>query len=143
VAHISGDPTEAAPVQAQIETAAGLRQRLKEAEVREAINDVCATLHHLGTDSQTQDVKLGPTPRAKVGIDGQETMALLDTGSPVTIVSLEYLLQVLCLTQKPGVTPEEWRSMTENRLQPTTLTLRNYGGDQLNIVRQILVNLTC
>ena len=33
--------------------------------------------------------------------------------------------------------------MVEERLQPTTVSLRKYGGEELDIVRQISVNLTC
>ncbi len=43
--------------------------------------------------------------------------ALLDTGSPVSIVSLEFLLDVLAKRGLEGQSPEEWRQEVEKRLQ--------------------------
>ena len=39
--------------------------------------------------------RLGPTVYAPVAVDGVTTNALVDTGSPATIVSLEFALKVL------------------------------------------------
>ena len=142
VAHISGDLATVTPVEMPKETAAELRQKLKEAEVREAISDVFVTLHGLETGTNSEGVKLGPTPKAQIILEGEATTALLDTGSPVTIVSLEHLLRILARTRPPETTPEQWRAKVEDRLKPTSLNLRNYGGDELNIVRQISVSLT-
>ena len=141
VAHISEDKVVVTHTDPPTETVAELRHKLKEAEVREAISDVCVTLHVLETGPNSKGVKLGPTPRTQVKLEGEATTALLDTGSPVTIVSLEYLLQVLARTRQPGITPEQWRATVEERLKPTNLNLRNYGGEELNIVRQISVTL--
>ena len=62
---------------------------------------------------------------------------LLDTWSPVTIVSLERLLQVLAKRKPQTQTPEEWRCEVEARLKPTQVDLRSYGGGHLPVVRQI------
>ena len=42
-------------------------------------------------DSQS----LGPTLTAEVCVEGRPSQALLDTGSPVSIVSINFLLQAL------------------------------------------------
>ena len=110
--------------------------------MREAISDVCVTLHGLETGTNSEGVKLGPIPKAQIILEGEAITALLDTGSPVTIVSLEHLLQILARTRPPGTTPEQWRAMVENHLKPTSLSLQNYGGDELTIVCQISVSLT-
>jgi hypothetical protein len=82
-----------------METAAELHWKLKAAEVREAVSDVRATLHSLKPGQDPGGVKLGPTLQVQIRLEGESTTALLDTGSPVTIVSLEYLLQVLAHTK--------------------------------------------
>ena len=41
------------------------------------------------------DVKLGSVLTSTVEVEGEPVEALLDTGSLVTIISLEWLLQVL------------------------------------------------
>ena len=120
---------------------AELREKLKQTEVQDAMDKACATLHHLEAGQIVSGVRLGPTLKTQVLLEGEETTALLDTGSPVTIVSLEHLLQIFARNHEPGTTPEQWRRKVKERLQPTTLTLHNYGGDQLNIVRQVEVNL--
>ena len=135
VARISQTSLATAQGDQTVETVAELRQKLKAAEVREAIHGARATLHSLKPSQDTCDVKLGPMLQAQVELEGVDTTALLDTESPVTIVSLDYLMQVLVRTRKTGTTKEQWRTMTEERLQPTTVSLRNYGGDELNIVR--------
>ena len=59
----------------------------------------------------------------------------------MTIVSMSFLLSALAKQRAPDQTPEEWRRWVEVRLQPPTLTLRNYGGGQLFLLRQIKVSL--
>ena len=69
--------------------------------------------------------------------------ALLDTGSPVTIVSLEFLLQTWAIPlsdvgarQKPiDQTTADWEAEVRVWLTPPTLTLINFGGDELSIIR--------
>lgn len=63
--------------------------------------------------------------------------ALVDTGSPVSIVSLKFLLQVLAGKKRENQTPEEWKAEAKQRLKPPTISLRDYGGGELDIVSQI------
>ena len=50
--------------------------------------------------------QLRPTPTAMVKLEGSETEALLDTGSPVTIVSLQFLLEALAKQKRKKQSPE-------------------------------------
>ena len=69
--------------------------------------------------------------------EGRPVQALLDTGSPVTIVSLEFLLQTLAKQRPASQTVAEWQVAVKARLQPPSVTLQSYGGKELNIVRQV------
>ena len=71
---------------------------------------------------------------AEVSVEGEIIEALLDTGSPVTIIPLEALLEILAKQRRPDQAISEWRTTTESRLEPTSLILKNYSGDNLKIV---------
>ena len=62
---------------------------------------------------QRSDLKLGPVPKARVEIDGEMVDALLDTGSPVTIVALEFLLQVWAKKKPSEHSPQDWKAEVE------------------------------
>ena len=53
--------------------------------------------------------------------------ALLDTGSPSTIVLLEFLLEALAKQKKPEETPHEWQARVEQKMEPPTIPLCSYG----------------
>ena len=59
----------------------------------------------------------------EVELKGEPVAALLDTGSPVTITSLDFLLKVWGKIRPPGQKPEQWQASVEKRLEPTTVTL--------------------
>ena len=105
-----------------------------------ALQKVTATLHTLSPKEPA--TQLGPVPTAEVELEGEKIEALLDTGSPATIVSFEYLLQVLAKRRPPNQSPEEWQKQVKKRLEPTSVALRNYGGGQLPVVRQIRATLS-
>ena len=77
-----------------------------------------------------------------VELEGTSTKALIDTGSPVTIVSLKFLVNALAKQRPPHQSPSNWRAEVEKRLLPPSVPLRKYGGGELNIVREIRVTLT-
>ena len=118
---------------------AELRRQLQEAELEEAITTVEATMHGITPEALTRGTTMGPTPTARVWLEGKETEALLDTGSPVSIVSLQFLLGALALARKEDESLAAWRAKVQERLEPPTITLRNYSGGKLNIVREIQV----
>ena len=53
----------------------------------------------------------------------------MDTGSSVTIISWEWLLQLLAKKRQEGQSPSEWKAEVEKQLKPTTVVLKNYSGD--------------
>ena len=60
--------------------------------------------------------------------------ALIDTGSPVTIISLEWLLQLLAKQRQKDQSPNEWKVEVEHWLEPTAVVLLNYSEDRLRVV---------
>jgi hypothetical protein len=79
---------------------------------------------------------------SKVQLEGCPVDALLDTGSPASIVSLEFLLEALAKQRKLDESPQQWRKRVEKRLQePPGALLRSFGGETLNMVCQVTVNL--
>ena len=63
--------------------------------VKEALEMVSATMHTISSKPQSSQVELGPVPMAELQLEGSPMKALLDTGSPVTKVSLGFLLDAL------------------------------------------------
>ena len=78
------------PVEERI---ASLKSQLQEAEKEAALEKTVVTMHALQADQPK--AKLGPILMAPVSIDGLMRNALVDTGSPCTIISLEFAMEVL------------------------------------------------
>lgn len=72
---------------------------------------------------------------------GYPVKALQDTGSPVTIVSIECVLDALAKQQAPKQSAEEWKHQLHKKFQQSTLTVNNYGRDDVNVNGQLLVTL--
>ena len=77
VATIAGQPVNSAREQTP-ESVEDLRQRLHNAEVREALNDVTATMHGIQPGQSSRGTTLGPIPTVTVVVEGEEVPALLD-----------------------------------------------------------------
>ena len=88
-------PSHESTQEPRAESVAELRQRLQEAEAKEAVGEFAATMYGVTLGETRVGPHLGPTPTAEVELEGERVEALLDTGSPVTIVSLSFLLQLL------------------------------------------------
>ena len=112
-------------------------------DISSELDEIIATMHGITPDNVTGRVQLGPTLTAMKEVEGEVIEALLDTGSPVTIIQLETLLQILAKKRCSGETPAEWRATVESRLEPSAVVLQNYSGDKLRVVRQIKVTLSC
>ena len=65
--------------------------------------------------------QLGLTLTSEVQFEGCLVKALMDTSSPSTIVSLEFLLDTLAKQKK--ATPQEWRARVEQNIEPPTIQL--------------------
>ena len=75
-----------------------LRHVLCEAELKDKI----VTIYRVEPDKDKRDATiLGPTPTMDLTIEGASVWTMIDTGSPVTIVSLEFLLETLA-KQRPA-----------------------------------------
>ena len=103
-------------------------------EVNRVLDSVVVQMHSIISNSLAGDAQLGPVLKAMVTVEGELVEALLDTGSPVTIIQLEALLDVLAKQLRPGQTPSQWRTKVDFRLEPTSLILQNYSGDNLKTV---------
>ena len=102
--------------------------------VSDAIDQVVATLHGVEPQQGIPNVLLGLTPISKMCLEGVPVKALLDTGSPISITSLEFFLKACVQNQKTNESSEEWGRAVKQRLQQPTVALRSYGGGELNIV---------
>ena len=118
------------------ERVAKLRRQLQEAEVEESMTEVVATMHVLHTGEENRTF-LGPTLTTEVEFEGSPVRALLDTGSPVTIVSMEFLLRTLAKRRHVGQTTEEWEAAVKARFGTAKCHTPELWGKELNIVRQI------
>ena len=98
----------------------------REAEISAALGDAMTTMHTV-TTSQS-DAHLGPTLTAEVSLEGVPVKALVDTGSPSTIVSLKCLIDSLAKQKKSDESPAEWRKRIEKRLEPPGARLKSYSG---------------
>ena len=114
----------------------------QEHELEGTLDRVAATMHGLSPTNKTQDSQLGPTLTAKVQVEGVSVQALLDTGSPATIISLDLILRVLAAKKPKEQTPEQWKNEMRQKLKPSTLSLQNYGGGRLELIRQTSIILT-
>ena len=106
--------------------------------VEEAVSKVMAQMFRISPDEPTKDTTLGPTPTSEILLDGMLTTALVDTGSPVSIVSLAFFLEAAAAKREKGQTPAAWGKAVRQRLRPATMSLHCYGGTQLAIVGQAL-----
>ena len=64
-------------------------------DISSELDEIIATMHGISSDNVIGWVQLGPTLTAMIEAEGEVIEALLDTGSPVTIIRLETLLQIL------------------------------------------------
>ena len=123
------------------EEMAQLRRKLQEMELAAAVTDatvITATTKRL----EGQISQLGPTIFAPVRVNQVTTDALIDTGSPTTIISLEFLMSILAKERGPGETPSQWQTRTMTRFSSPEVTLKNYSGQQLHLVAQLQLTLS-
>ena len=110
--------------------------------VQEAVEQVMATMHGIETLPTHGIATLGPIPKCTVTLDSMPVEALIDTGSPISIVSLEFYMKAAAKSRLPHQSPADWGEAVRKKLQPTTVCLRSYGGDELDIVSQVKCQLS-
>ena len=110
--------------------------------VDEVLDRTLVTLHGLkATSSAVEGMVLRPTPTTTILVEGTPAEALLDTGSPVTIISLDFLVKVLTC-EKEHHDKQTIREEVKRHLKPTALKLRSYSGEALPVVKQAHVHLS-
>ena len=113
----------------------------QDATVEQALEDTLVTLHGVKPTPQSVQGVLRPTPTTTVDVEGSPAQALIDTGSPVTIISLEFLVKALAQNLK-GHAKEDIKEGVKRRLSPTSLQLRSYSGQPIPVVKQGEVQLS-
>ena len=73
------------------------------------LDQVTATMHGLAPTCGKQGSQLGPTLTTEVQVEGVPVQALLDTGSPATIISLDLIVQVLAASPGFCTTGDKYR----------------------------------
>ena len=99
----------------------------------EAVNEATSAMHNVSPAPVSSVVF------ARLEVNGVPTDALVDTGSPATIVLLGFILQVLAGGRDSKQTPAEWKMEMMKRFSASAVALTNYGGNRLNIVAHIPV----
>jgi hypothetical protein len=119
-----------------------LRKQLQEAEALMALDGSSDVLHSMSEAGNRGGGRLRPSPCAKVYVNGVPTKTLIDTGSPATIISLEFVMKIMVGEREEGQSKEQWKINTRKRLAPPDVSLKNYGGDPLNIIAQTPLQLS-
>jgi hypothetical protein len=116
-----------------------LRQQLQIAEMEMALRKKSATMHGIAAPGEVNPttVQLGPAVYSEVEFEGCHVKALVDTGSPATIVSLDCVLSALAKGRPKSQTPSEWERVVKQTLKPPEVTLRSNGGGGLDIIAQL------
>ena len=124
-----------------------LRQELKAAELKESLPKASVTTHGItqetppnGCDDTT--VQLGPKLTTEILLEGHPVQALLDTGSPVSIVSIDFLLKVLLTAASSDQTKEDLKDAARKRIKSPTISVQSFEGGEVNIIGQVTVNVS-
>ena len=115
----------------------GLEEKLVQKGQTQVLNSVAAD-----QEPGMEDHLLGPSVTAKVLVNGVATEALIDTGSPATVVSLDFVLDVFVKEKAEHQTPAQWREETSKKFSPPSVSLKAYSGHKLNIISQVCLQLT-
>ena len=75
----------------------------------------------------------------KVLVNGIPTQALINSGSPATVVSLEFVIYVFVKEKEEHKTPAQ---ETFEKFHPPSVLLKAYRGHKLNILSQVSSRLT-
>ena len=68
--------------------------------------------------------------------------ALIDTGSPDTIISLKFAMEVLSTESGKYNSPQEWKEAIASRFETPCVSLKSYDGSRLEIVAKLPVTLS-
>ena len=88
----------------------------KEMVVSDNCDKVVADAISQGVEATNDRATLGPTPTTEVLLDSSPIRALLGTGSPTSIVSLDFFLKTAAKKRTSEHTPAEWGKSVQARL---------------------------
>ena len=95
-------------------------------------------LNSVAAEPGVEDSRLGPSVTAIILVNGVPMQALINTGSPATVVSPEFVLGTF-VKEKGDKTPAQWQQETFNH---PLVFLKAYSGHKLNIPSQVSLRLT-
>ena len=93
-------------------------------EVDTALEQVMATMHSITPVEKREDTHLGPVPTVTAKLEGIPVEALLDTGSSVSTVALDFLQEALARQRPKGQSLEHWEEAVRKRLERPGMTLK-------------------
>ena len=108
-----------------------------------ALEQVMATMHGITPVEKKEDTHVGPVPTVTAKLEGIPVEALLDTGSSVSIVALDFLLEALARQRPKDQSLKHWEESVKKRLERPGMTLKSYGKDELLIIRQTKCWMSC
>ena len=106
-------------------------------DIEKAVTQMMATMHGITPRQTLPGGGLGPTPTCQVHLEGVPVKALLDTASPISIVSLEQFLKVAAENRAATQSPAEWGEAIRARLKPSTMSPCSCGEGELAIISQV------
>ena len=92
--------------------------------------------HGISPTSKPKQGRLGPLVNTQVELQGVETAALLDTGFPTSIASLEFLVEAKLKQKLKDQSHEEWEESFNQTIESPGVTLQSYGGSHVFTVGQ-------
>ena len=98
-------------------------------------------VHGVTSSSEIKSTKLGPAIYLGVFVNGVKVSALIDTGSPVTLLSLKQAVKILAEQKKDYETPQDWKRAMLTQFQVPSVSLKSYSGDPLNVIAQLPLTL--
>ena len=123
-----------------------LKKRLEKLETKLETklkqSDCTGVLNTVDAEPGGGDSLLGPNTTAEIYVNSVPTQVLVDTGSPATIASLEFVLEIFFKEGKESQTPLQWREDTEKRFQRPSVLLKAYSGHQLDMMPQVCLKLS-
>ena len=119
-----------------------LRHKLHEAELANAVTDAANVIGTVTFEKDQEGKVLGPSITSTVCVNGQSTNALVDTGSPVSIISLDFAMVVMARERKSYQTVGDWREATLKKFEPPGISLKSYCGSPLDILARLPVRIT-
>ena len=95
-----------------------LRRKLHEAELAAAVDSTAHVIRSVTQSSDSPVPNIGPMITSRVDVNGISTEALVDTGSPVTIISLDFAMIVMAKERNKFKSVEEWQDATLKKFEP-------------------------